>query len=52
MLRRERVMRQHNNSEREPAGFACNLHSENARKSVENNCGISLSFGPFRGKFI
>ena len=52
MLRRERVMRQHNNSEREPAGFACNSHSDNARKSVENNCVISLSFRPFLSLYI
>ena len=45
-------MRQHNNSEREPAGYACNSHSDNARKSVENNCVFSLSFGPFISLYI
>ena len=46
-LRCERVMREHNNSERKSAGSAATAIQSHARKSVENNCVVSLSFGIF-----
>ena len=45
-------MREHYNSERKCAGKPATVIQSYARKSVQNNCVISLSFGIFSFSFF